>query len=85
MDDSIKNQQLTAQINDLALHRNTLIKQLSDKSTSRDRSALINSQISDVSKQIDDLMRTKKKNTLTMITIKNILQKHFHVLDKNEK
>jgi len=82
MDNSVKNLQLTAQIDNLELHRHTLINQLSDRSTDR---ALINSQISDVSKQINDLMIAKQKNTLTMVTIKKILQKYFHVLDKNEK
>ena len=85
MNDSTVNLQLSKQIDNLALHRNDLIKQISDKSISRERSALIDSQITDVSKKINDLAKDREKNTLTMLTIKNILQKNFHILDKNEK
>ena len=85
MDDSVKKAELEKQINDLMLHRNTLIKQLSDRSTSREDYNLINTQISNVLKEINNLMKEKQKNTLTMVTIKKILQKHFDVLDKNKK
>ena len=85
MDDSVKKAELEKQINDLMLHRNTLIKQLSDRSKSREDYNLINTKISNVLKEINNLMKEKQKNTLTMVTIKKILQKHFDVLDKNKK
>ena len=85
MDDSIKNTELMTQIKRLELNRNTLINQLSDRSTTRERSRLINSEISDISNQINELFKEKEKITLTTQNIKNILQRNFDVLDKNKK
>jgi hypothetical protein len=80
MDDPVKHSELNKQINDLESVRHTLINQLSGRNNN-----LINTQISDVSKEIDKLLIQKQKNTLTMVNIKKILQKHFDVLDKNKK
>ena len=82
MDDPIRNSELIRQIKSLESDRNTLIQQLSNRTTN---SALINSQINDVSKQINELLKEKEKNTLTTKNIKNILEKNFHILDKNKK
>ena len=86
MDDSVKDLELKRQIKTLEFDRNRLINELSNnRTTTREQSTLINNQISNISKEINELMKEKEKNTLTTKNIINILQKYFDVLDKNKK
>jgi hypothetical protein len=85
MDDSVKNSELKRQIESLESDRNRLMDQLSERMITYERSRLINSEVSNISRQIDQLFKEKEKNTLTSINIKNILQRNFEVLDKKKK
>jgi len=85
MDDSVKNSELKRQIKSLESDRNRLIDQLSERTVTRERSRLIHSEVSNISRQIDQLFKEKERNTLTSINIKNILERNFEVLDKNKK
>jgi hypothetical protein len=85
MDDSVKNSELKRQIESLESDRDRLMDQLSERMITYERSRLINNEVSNISRQIDQLFKEKEKNTLTSINIKNILQRNFEVLDKNKK
>jgi FKBP-type peptidyl-prolyl cis-trans isomerase (trigger factor) len=61
MDDSVKNSELKRQIKSLESDRNRLIDQLSERTVTRERSRLIHSEVSNISRQIDQLFKEKER------------------------